>query len=146
VLIDGHRVTSNSRSIDPSVLPSLGVERVEVVADGASAIYGSDAVAGVVNIIPRRSLDGGEVFGRAGISDDGAFHEYALGGALGKVFDRGQIMVASNMLNAQICQAMIVRSSPATSASPAVAITGSCAAHRAISMPTARLMQSPLAG
>ncbi|MBK8630405.1 MAG: TonB-dependent receptor [Sphingomonadales bacterium] len=94
VLIDGHRVTSNSRSIDPSVLPSLGVERVEVVADGASAIYGSDAVAGVVNIIPRRSLDGGEVFGRAGISDDGAFHEYALGGALGKVFDRGQIMVA----------------------------------------------------
>jgi iron complex outermembrane receptor protein len=94
VLIDGHRVTSNSRSIDPSVLPSLGVERVEVVADGASAIYGSDAVAGVVNIIPRRSLDGGEVFARAGISDDGAFHEYALGGALGKVFDRGQIMVA----------------------------------------------------
>jgi iron complex outermembrane receptor protein len=58
VLVDGHRVISNSRSIDPSVLPTLGVERVEVVADGASAIYGSDAVAGVVNIIPRRSLDG----------------------------------------------------------------------------------------
>ena len=94
VLIDGHRVTNNSRSIDPSVLPSLGVERVEVVADGASAIYGSDAVAGVVNLIPRRSLDGGEVFGRAGISDDGVFHEYSVGAALGKVFDRGQIMVA----------------------------------------------------
>lgn len=94
VLIDGHRVTNNSRSIDPSVLPSLGVERVEVVADGASAIYGSDAVAGVVNLIPRRSLDGGEVFGRSGISDDGVFHEYSLGAALGKVFDRGQIMVA----------------------------------------------------
>jgi iron complex outermembrane recepter protein len=94
VLIDGHRVTYNSRSIDPSVLPSLGVERVEVVADGASAIYGSDAVAGVVNIIPRRTLDGGEVFARAGVSDDGAFHEYSLGAALGKVFERGQIMVA----------------------------------------------------
>ncbi len=43
VIIDGHRVTNNSRSIDPSVLPSLGVERIEVVADGASAVYGSDA-------------------------------------------------------------------------------------------------------
>lgn len=94
VMIDGHRVVNNSRSIDPSVLPSLGVERVEVVADGASAIYGSDAVAGVVNLIPRRSLDGGEVFARAGISDDGAFHEYTLGAAVGKVFERGQIMVA----------------------------------------------------
>lgn len=94
VMIDGHRVTNNSRSIDPSVLPSLGVERVEVVADGASAIYGSDAVAGVVNLIPRRSLDGGEVFARSGISDRGDFNEKTLGAAIGKVFDRGQIMVA----------------------------------------------------
>lgn len=94
VMIDGHRVTYNSRSIDPSVLPALGVERVEVVADGASAIYGSDAVAGVVNLIPRRSLDGGEVFARAGSAETGDLHEYTLGAALGKKFDRGQIMVA----------------------------------------------------
>ena len=94
VLVDGHRVTNNSRSIDPSVLPSLGVERVEVVADGASAIYGSDAVAGVVNLIPRRNLDGGEVFARYGIADAGDFNEFTVGAALGKVFDRGQIMVA----------------------------------------------------
>ena len=94
VLVDGHRVTNNSRSIDPSVLPSLGVERVEVVADGASAIYGSDAVAGVVNLIPRRSLDGGEFFARSGIASRGDFHETSIGAALGKVFDRGQIMVA----------------------------------------------------
>ena len=94
VLIDGHRVVNNSRSTDPSVLPSLGVERVEVVADSASAIYGSDAVAGVVNLIPRRTLDGGEMFARAGIADEGDFHEYAMGVALGKVFDRGQVMVA----------------------------------------------------
>ena len=94
VIVDGHRVTSNSRSIDPSVLPSLGVERVEVVADGASAIYGSDAVAGVVNIIPRRTLNGGEAFARIGISDGGDFDEKALGLAYGKVFSRGQIMIA----------------------------------------------------
>lgn len=94
VVIDGHRVVNNSRSTDPSIIPTLGVERVEVVADGASAIYGSDAVAGVVNIIPRRSLDGGEVFGRYGISDEGDFTEYSLGAALGKVWDGGQVMVA----------------------------------------------------
>jgi iron complex outermembrane receptor protein len=94
VIIDGHRVTSNSRSIDPSVLPSLGVERIEVVADGASAIYGSDAVAGVVNVIPRRSLDGGEAFLRSGIAEDGDFTEKVIGLAYGLQFSRGQVMVA----------------------------------------------------
>lgn len=94
VLVDGHRVTSNSRSIDPSVLPSLGVERIEVVADGASAIYGSDAIAGVVNLIPRRNLDGVEAFARYGASDDGAFDEWGFGAAVGHVFSRGQIMMA----------------------------------------------------
>ena len=94
IIVDGHRVTNNSRSIDPSVLPTLGVERIEIVADGASAIYGSDAVAGVVNLIPRRSLDGLEAFARGGISGDGIYHEYALGAAFGKKFSRGQFMVA----------------------------------------------------
>ena len=94
VLIDGHRVVNNSRSTDPSVLPTLGVERVEVVANGASAIYGSDAVAGVVNLIPRRSLDGIEGFARYNAAEDGAFDEWAAGAAIGKVFDRGQVMVA----------------------------------------------------
>lgn len=94
ILIDGHRVTNNSRSTDPSVLPTLGVERVEIVADGASAIYGSDAVAGVVNLIPRRNLNGVEAFARAGVSDDGIYHEYSMGVAAGKKFDRGQVMVA----------------------------------------------------
>lgn len=94
VLIDGHRVVNNSRSTDPSVLPTLGVERVEVVANGASAIYGSDAVAGVVNLIPRRSLDGVEAFARYNTSEDGDFDEWAAGVAVGKVFDRGQVMLA----------------------------------------------------
>jgi len=45
IMIDGHRAINNSRSLDPSVLPTLGVERIEVIADGSSAIYGSDAIA-----------------------------------------------------------------------------------------------------
>jgi iron complex outermembrane recepter protein len=94
VLVDGHRVISNSRNVDPSVLPTLGVERVEVIADGASAIYGSDAIAGVVNIIPRRSLNGAEFVAHAGIAGEGDFNEWVLGAAFGHVWDRGQVMVA----------------------------------------------------
>lgn len=99
ILVDGHRAVNNSRAFDPSVIPTLGLERVEVIADGASAIYGSDAVAGVVNLIPRRSLDGGEATARYGISDDGIFNEYQLGLALGKVWDGGQAMVAFEHVN-----------------------------------------------
>lgn len=94
ILIDGHRAASNARAVDPSVLPSLGVERIEIVADGASAIYGSDAIAGVVNLIPRRNLDGFEAVARGGISDDGNFHEYQFGIAGGKRWSTGQVMVA----------------------------------------------------
>lgn len=94
ILVDGHRVTNNGRSTDPSVLPTLGVERVEVVADGASAIYGSDAVAGVVNLIPRRHFTGLEMVARGGISDDGVYNEKTLGAAFGRKFNGGQVMIA----------------------------------------------------
>ena len=94
IIVDGHRVVFNSRSVDPSIIPTLGAARVEILADGASAIYGSDAVAGVVNIIQRRDLDGVEFLGRYGISDDGDFDEYLLGAAVGKVWDGGQVMLA----------------------------------------------------
>jgi iron complex outermembrane receptor protein len=93
-MVDGHRVTNNSRSTDPSILPTLAVGRIEVVADGASAIYGSDAVAGVVNIIPRRDLDGVEAFGRMGFADKNSFTEAVYGGAFGKVWGGGQAMLA----------------------------------------------------
>ncbi len=99
VLVDGHRVVNNSRSTDPSILPTLGVERLEIVADGASAIYGSDAIAGVVNLIPRRTLDGAEILARYGMSDDGDFDESSIGAAVGKVWDSGQAMIAVEHVN-----------------------------------------------
>jgi iron complex outermembrane receptor protein len=92
ILVDGHRAVNNSRAFDPSVIPTMGLERVEVVADGASAIYGSDAVAGVVNLIPRRSLDGIEASARYGFADD--FNEWQVGAAFGHKWSQGQIMVA----------------------------------------------------
>ncbi len=92
ILVDGHRAVNNSRAFEPSVIPTLGLERVEVVADGASAIYGSDAIAGVVNLIPRRTLNGIEATARGGWGAD--FDEYQVGVAVGKVWDRGQVMLA----------------------------------------------------
>ncbi|KQN18092.1 MULTISPECIES: TonB-dependent receptor domain-containing protein [unclassified Sphingomonas] len=92
ILVDGHRVVNNSRAVDPSIIPTLGLERVEVIADGASAIYGSDAVAGVVNLIPRRSLDGVEASARYGTADD--FHQWQTGLAVGHKWSQGQLMVA----------------------------------------------------
>jgi iron complex outermembrane receptor protein len=60
-LINGHRSSpsgSNGQLFDAASVPSLAIERVEVVVDGASAIYGSDAVAGVVNVALKSGING----------------------------------------------------------------------------------------
>ena len=54
-LIDGARTLSSSMS---GLLPEIAIERMELVLDGGSALYGSDAVAGVVNIIPVKQFEG----------------------------------------------------------------------------------------
>ncbi|HOZ05875.1 MAG TPA: TonB-dependent receptor plug domain-containing protein, partial [Arenimonas sp.] len=61
VLVDGKRwVTDPSGTVDLSTIPLAIIERIEVLKDGASAIYGSDAIAGVVNIVTRRNYDGAQ--------------------------------------------------------------------------------------
>src|SRR5262249_12368650 len=72
LLINGRRLAPAGviKSLyDPNVIPASAVERLEVVVDGASAIYGSDAVAGVVNIITRRNFSGAETTLRYGMAD-----------------------------------------------------------------------------
>ena len=67
-LVNGRRLAgsgSYGELGDVSALPSAAVERVDVLLDGASALYGSDAVAGVVNLIMRRRFDGAETRFRA---------------------------------------------------------------------------------
>ena len=75
VLINGRRVVPGglgaSAAVDLNTIPTEGVERVEVLKDGASAVYGSDAVAGVVNIITRRSYNGTDVGAQYGLSGKG---------------------------------------------------------------------------
>jgi outer membrane receptor protein involved in Fe transport len=74
VLINGHRASGSGTFgdfVDISTLPTAAVERVEVLLDGASALYGSDAVAGVVNIVLRHDYDGWRSGMLAGTSTQG---------------------------------------------------------------------------
>ncbi|MBR0552716.1 TonB-dependent receptor [Stakelama marina] len=72
-LLNGHRISySGSRqSVDVSTIPVGAVERIEIVADGASALYGSDAVGGVANIILKRDMNGLETRARLATSTQG---------------------------------------------------------------------------
>lgn len=82
VLIDGRRVAPGNTLgnwVDISMIPLSAIDRIEVVPDGASAIYGSDAVGGVVNIIMRKSFEGFETRVRYGSSTEAAPHEVDLG-------------------------------------------------------------------
>jgi iron complex outermembrane receptor protein len=94
-LLDGHRAVPQGTTgfaVDPSIVPTLALERVEVVADGASALYGSDAIAGVVNLIPRRYFEGIEVSVRGAQGDD--YDERQLGAIGGFDWSSGHMMVA----------------------------------------------------
>ena len=72
VLVNGQRwVSALDGAVDLSAIPMALVERVEVLKDGASAIYGSDAIAGVVNIITRRDFKGAELGAYYGETDHG---------------------------------------------------------------------------
>lgn len=74
VLVDGRRHVfsdASSPAVDLNQIPSLMIDRIETVAGGASAIYGSEAIAGVVNIIMKRDFDGIEADVQAGISAEG---------------------------------------------------------------------------
>ncbi len=96
-LFNGHRMAEVGGEAvfpDPAILPTIAVERVDVIADGASAIYGSDAVAGVVNFIYRRGVDGVEVSMTEGIDPKTTWANRNIGALWGKQFDRGEMMVA----------------------------------------------------
>src|SRR4029077_7324691 len=77
VLVDGIRWVNESSAsgvsgaADLNTIPVSIIDRIEVLQDGASAIYGSDAIAGVVNIITKKSYDGAEVSGYFGSYSEG---------------------------------------------------------------------------
>lgn len=94
VLLNGRRVTAGSfgTSVDISSIPISAIERVEVLTDGASAVYGSDAVSGVVNIITKRRFEGAEIGARITGISEGRSPNYGGNLLVGTEWSSGGVM------------------------------------------------------
>src|SRR5437868_2911519 len=95
-MIDGVRFPPQADgicAIDPSIIPALALDRVDVLADGASATYGSDAVAGVINVILKRGFDGAITQLRYGRSADIGNASYQASQLYGRKWSSGDITV-----------------------------------------------------
>ncbi|MDP3906747.1 TonB-dependent siderophore receptor [Novosphingobium sp.] len=95
-LLNGHRLPYDSAfgGVDISAIPLAALDRIEVVPDGASAIYGSDAVAGVVNVILRRDFTGLEASAQLGASTDGGNFRQQADLVTGTRWSGGGMMLA----------------------------------------------------
>jgi len=98
VLIDGRRSAASGLAefVDVSMIPLSAVERIEIMTDGASALYGADAVGGVVNFIMRRDFDGAETRARYGSPTRGGAEEVQASQSLGFGWERGGILVSAD--------------------------------------------------
>jgi len=110
LLFDGHRtVAQGVQTIvpDPNTIPFGAIERVEVVTDGASAVYGSDAVAGVVNYILRRPFNGAEISARY---TNTLYDEGSINAVISKTWGGGGILIAGTYEgNSRVSQGKIGR-------------------------------------
>jgi iron complex outermembrane receptor protein len=95
VLMDGHNLVGAGvlqTTPDAGVIPPGALERVEVVADGGSALYGSDAVGGIINFITRKHMEGVEFDGHAGFADNYSATEANL--TVGHQWDAGGVLLS----------------------------------------------------
>ena len=88
VLVDGQRIINK----DLNSIPASAVERIEVLTDGASAVYGSDAIGGVINIILKSNYQGAQFSANYGISDHGDGVRKGASFMFGQTSDKGSIL------------------------------------------------------
>lgn len=101
VLLNGRRVgPAGTRGtvgpVDLNVIPQSVVNRIEILKDGASSIYGSDAIAGVTNIITNDRIDGGEVQVYGNVGEQSGGEAFRINGTWGKTFDRGYLNISAD--------------------------------------------------
>ena len=95
ILLDGHRIAAAGTyvtSVDPSIIPKGLLQQIEVVPDGGSALYGSDAVGGVINMTTKNRFDGFDVDANVGLAD--GYQSYRFDGTAGKAWSNGSAYVA----------------------------------------------------
>ncbi|MGE3690226.1 MAG: TonB-dependent receptor [Novosphingobium sp.] len=97
MMVDGARVVGMgiaSTTPDADFIPPAIIQRVDIIPDGGSALYGSDAVAGVVNFITIKRFDGLKADARYGFGDE--FHTFDANVTVGKTWDRGSVWLSYN--------------------------------------------------
>nr|WP_010133657.1 TonB-dependent receptor [Microbulbifer agarilyticus] len=103
VLINGRRAVASglgaNSSVDLNNIPVAMIERVEVLKDGASAVYGSDAIAGVVNIITREDFEGAEFTSSYGQTSEGDGAQENASFTFGTASDKGNFVVSGYYAN-----------------------------------------------
>lgn len=96
VLLNGRRVVSGGSgandSVDLNMIPLSAIARVEILKDGASAVYGADAVGGVVNFITRERFEGLQIDAKYGATNYGDGEEFSLGLTWGVSSERGDLI------------------------------------------------------
>ncbi len=101
-LLNGRRVAPtsiNAGFVDISMIPAAALERIEILTDGASSIYGSDAIAGVANFVLRDDYEGIEGTVRYGSVTSGDFEEFRGGLTAGTSWDSGNILAVYEYFN-----------------------------------------------
>lgn len=96
VLVNGRRVAASGQFgdfVDISNIPVASIERIEILQDGASAVYGSDAVGGVFNIVTKKRADGLTVLGRVGLLTQGDEMEYQGSVVWGTSWTGGSVVI-----------------------------------------------------
>ncbi|MEJ1961272.1 MAG: TonB-dependent receptor [Gammaproteobacteria bacterium] len=97
-LLNGARLPYDGyiQATDVAVIPVAAIERVEVLLDGASAIYGSDAVGGVANIVLKRDYQGAELSARYGEATDGGYGQQQYTGVFGQQWESGGFLITGD--------------------------------------------------
>src|SRR5690625_1646089 len=93
-LLNGRRMSygGDNQAVDITPIPVAAVQRVDIVTDGASAIYGSDAVGGVGNVVLRRDFDGVAIDTEHGTATRGGLTSHNYGLTAGKVWSSGNVL------------------------------------------------------
>jgi outer membrane receptor protein involved in Fe transport len=100
-LLNGRRMADDADAQAPDIsnIPLAAVDHIEIVTDGASALYGADAVAGVVNFVMRKNFDGAETSATVGGATQGGGFETDYNALGGKTWSSGQALVSAEYLH-----------------------------------------------